>query len=160
MPRLLGARVHPSARHARRVAQRADGRRRQAGGQNLAWEDPGPQARWIVKERQDMLAEARREAEQIIKHAHELQAGRTCRRPTRSLTRSRSISRNSPSPLSGAAAARRGKARRTRADELRRCRSGGFRSTWGTGKNRVTRYKRGSLRRAFQGPDARLGPSA
>jgi vacuolar-type H+-ATPase subunit H len=32
------------------------------------------QARWIVKERQDMLAEARREAEQMIKHARELEA--------------------------------------------------------------------------------------
>jgi vacuolar-type H+-ATPase subunit H len=31
------------------------------------------QARWIVKERQDMLAEARREAEQMIKHARELE---------------------------------------------------------------------------------------
>lgn len=33
MPRLLGWRVHPAARHARRVAQDADGRRRQAGGE-------------------------------------------------------------------------------------------------------------------------------
>ena len=31
------------------------------------------QARWIVKERQDMLAEARREAERIIKQARELE---------------------------------------------------------------------------------------
>ena len=31
------------------------------------------QARWMVKERQDMLAEARREAEQVIKQAHELE---------------------------------------------------------------------------------------
>ena len=31
------------------------------------------QARWIVKERQDMLAEARREAEQIIKQAQEFE---------------------------------------------------------------------------------------
>ena len=31
------------------------------------------QARWIVKERQDMLAEARREAEQIIKRAQEFE---------------------------------------------------------------------------------------
>jgi len=32
------------------------------------------QARWIVRERQDMLAEARHEAEQIIKQARELEA--------------------------------------------------------------------------------------
>ncbi len=32
------------------------------------------QARWIVKERQDMLAEARREAERIIEQARELEA--------------------------------------------------------------------------------------
>ena len=31
------------------------------------------QARWIVKERQEMLAEAKREAERIIKEAHERQ---------------------------------------------------------------------------------------
>jgi len=31
------------------------------------------QARWIVKERQEMLAEAKREAERIIKEAHEKQ---------------------------------------------------------------------------------------
>jgi len=31
------------------------------------------QARWIVKERQDLLAEATREAEQMIKHARELE---------------------------------------------------------------------------------------
>ncbi len=30
------------------------------------------QARWIVKERQEMLTEARREAERIVKQAHEL----------------------------------------------------------------------------------------
>src|SRR6187431_2159014 len=32
------------------------------------------QARWIVKERQEMLAEAKREAERIIKEAHERQS--------------------------------------------------------------------------------------
>ena len=32
------------------------------------------QARWIVKERQEMLAEAKREAERVIKEGHEKQA--------------------------------------------------------------------------------------
>src|SRR5258705_11217214 len=32
------------------------------------------QARWIVKERQEMLAEAKREAERIVKEAREQQA--------------------------------------------------------------------------------------
>ncbi len=49
------------------------------------------QARWIVKERQEMLAEAKKEAERIVKEARERQeqlggrggghqAGRACRR--------------------------------------------------------------------------------
>jgi cell division septum initiation protein DivIVA len=45
------------------------------------------QARWIVKERQEMLAEAKREAERIVKEARERQAQMVSQQVTRNAER-------------------------------------------------------------------------
>ena len=64
------------------------------------------QARWIVKERQEMLAEAKREAERIVKEARERQDAadlRSRRSPSRPSAPPRTSSRT-PAPVSARSA--------------------------------------------------------